>query len=50
MMTDGRMNGLFARAVIVVNPEGKITYEELVPTIGQEPNYDAALKAVGFGG
>jgi thiol peroxidase len=50
MMTEGRMQGLFARAVIVINPEGKITYEELVPTIGQEPNYDAALKAVGFGG
>jgi thiol peroxidase len=50
MMADGRMNGLFARAVVVVNPEGKITYEELVPVVGQEPNYDAALKAVGFGG
>ena len=50
MMTEGRMNGLFARAVIVVNPDGKIIHEELVPVIGQEPNYDAALKAVGFGG
>jgi thiol peroxidase len=49
MMIDGRMRGLFARVVIVVNMEGKISYEELVPTIGQEPNYDAALKAIGFG-
>src|SRR5688572_21587121 len=48
MMIDGRMRGLFARVVIVVNMEGKISYEELVPTIGQEPNYDAALKAIGF--
>ena len=50
MMMEGRMRGLFARVVIVVNREGKILYEELVPTIGQEPNYDAALKAIGFGG
>jgi thiol peroxidase len=50
LMTDGRMRGLFARVVIVVNPEGKISYEEIVPVIGQEPNYDAALKAIGFGG
>lgn len=50
MMMEGRMRGLFARVVIVVNREGKISYEELVPTIGQEPNYDAALKAIGFGG
>jgi thiol peroxidase len=49
MMIDGRMRGLFARVVIVVNMEGKVSYEELVPTIGQEPNYDAALKAIGFG-
>jgi thiol peroxidase len=49
MMIDGRMRGLFARVVIVVNMEGKISYKELVPTIGQEPNYDAALKAIGFG-
>jgi thioredoxin-dependent peroxiredoxin len=50
MMLEGRMRGLFARVIIVVDRDGKISYEELVPTIGQEPNYDAALKAIGFGG
>src|SRR5690349_8952965 len=45
MMIEGRMRGLFARVVIVVNPQGKVSYEEIVPVIGQEPNYDAALKA-----
>lgn len=45
-MSDGPLKGLLSRAVIVVNPEGKIVYTEQVPDIGQEPNYEAALKAV----
>lgn len=46
LITDGAMRGLLSRAVIVVNPEGKIVYEEQVPEIGQEPNYDAAIAAI----
>ncbi len=42
---DGDMRGLLSRAVIVVDPEGKIVYEEQVPEIGHEPDYTAA-KAV----
>lgn len=45
-MIDGGMTGLFARAVVVIDKHGNVTYNELVPTIGQEPNYDAALKVV----
>ena len=45
-IADGPMKGLLSRAVIVVNSEGKIVYEEQVPEIGQEPDYAAALKAV----
>jgi thiol peroxidase len=45
MMTDGSMRGVFARAVIVIDKSGKILYEELVPVLGQEPDYDGALKA-----
>jgi len=45
-MIDGGMSGLFARAIVAVSPEGKVVHTELVPVIGQEPNYDAALKAV----
>jgi len=37
---------LFARAVVVVNTSGKVTYNQLVPQIGEEPNYEAALKAI----
>jgi thiol peroxidase len=40
------MVGLFARCVIVIGADGKVKYNEMVPAIGQEPNYDAALKAL----
>jgi thioredoxin-dependent peroxiredoxin len=46
LMTDGIMAGLFARAIVVIDKEGKIKHTELVPVIGQEPNYDAALDAI----
>jgi thioredoxin-dependent peroxiredoxin len=37
---------LLARAVFVVDPQGKIKYVQLVPEIGQEPDYEPALKAL----
>ncbi|MEO9022734.1 MAG: thiol peroxidase [Ginsengibacter sp.] len=46
LIADGPMKGLLSRAVIVVNPEGKIVYEQQVPEIGEEPDYAAALKAI----
>ncbi len=46
LMKDGPLSGLLARAVLVVNEEGKVSYIELVPEITQEPNYDKALEAV----
>lgn len=45
-MVDGPLAGLFARAVVVVDESGKIVYNELVPEIVQEPDYDKALAAV----
>ena len=45
-IADGPMAGLLARAVVVINANGEVAYTELVPEIGQEPNYDAALNAV----
>ncbi|MBO9540193.1 thiol peroxidase [bacterium] len=43
---DGPLAGLLSRAVVVIDPQGKIVYEEQVPEIAQEPNYEAALKAL----
>ncbi|RMG68418.1 MAG: thiol peroxidase [Calditrichaeota bacterium] len=37
---------LLARAVFVVDREGKISYIEVVPEIAQEPDYDKVLEAV----
>lgn len=44
-LADGPMAGLLARAVVVVGADGNVVYSELVPEIGQEPNYDAAIAA-----
>lgn len=38
-----RLAGLFARAVIILDEQGKVIYTELVPEITQEPNYEQAL-------
>jgi thioredoxin-dependent peroxiredoxin len=46
-MTDGPLADLHARAVFVLDAEDKVLHAELVPNIGQEPNYDAALAALG---
>lgn len=45
-IADGPMKGLLSRAVIVVDPSGKIVYEQQVPEIGQEPDYTAAIAAI----
>lgn len=45
-MTDGPLNGLLSRAVVVINPEGKVVYNEQVPEITQEPDYNNALNAL----
>ena len=46
LMKDGPLQGLLARAVVVINPQGKVVYSELVPEITQEPNYEAVLKVI----
>ncbi len=45
-MTDGGMAGFFARSVVVIGPDGKVKYTELVPTVGLEPNYEAAINSI----
>jgi thiol peroxidase len=44
-IVDGPLSGLLARAIIVVDENGKVVHTELVPEIAQEPDYDAALRA-----
>ena len=45
-IADGPLTGLFGRAVVVINDQGEVVYNELVGEIAEEPNYDAALNAV----
>jgi thiol peroxidase len=45
-IADGPLAGLHSRAVVVVNEQGVVTYTEQVPEIAQEPDYEAALKAL----
>ena len=46
-LADGVLAGLRARAVVVLDEDGKVTYTELVPEIAKEPDYDAAIAALG---
>lgn len=43
LINDTALKGLLTRAVIVIDPEGKIIYQEVVPEITTEPNYQAVL-------
>ncbi|MDO5535082.1 MAG: thiol peroxidase [Propionibacteriaceae bacterium] len=45
-MVDGPLAGLNARSVVVIDADGKVVHTELVPEIGQEPDYDAAVQAL----
>ena len=44
---EGPMVGLTVRAVVVVDENDKVIYSQMVPEIAQEPDYAAALKALG---
>ncbi|MDQ7038319.1 MAG: thiol peroxidase [Aquificota bacterium] len=46
LIGDGAVKGLLARAVFIVDPEGKIAYRQLVPEIAQEPNYDEVMEKI----
>jgi thiol peroxidase len=46
-MVDGDMRGLLARSVVVVDTDGRVLYTQLVPDIGIEPDYEAAVAALG---
>ncbi|HIJ63130.1 MAG TPA: thiol peroxidase [Rhodospirillaceae bacterium] len=44
-IADGPIAGLFSRAVVVIDGQGKVVYTQQVAEIANEPDYDAALKA-----
>ncbi|MEN3034481.1 MAG: thiol peroxidase [Aquificaceae bacterium] len=46
LIAEGALKGILARAVFVISKDGKIHYQEIVPEITQEPDYEQALKKV----
>ena len=46
VISEGPMKGLTARAVIVVHPNGKVVYRQLVTNISEEPDYEKAIKSI----
>jgi thioredoxin-dependent peroxiredoxin len=46
-MVDGAWRGLLARAVVVLDTDGTVLYTQLVDAISKEPDYDAAIAALG---
>lgn len=45
-LVDGPLVGLTARAVVVLDENDTVVHSQLVPEIAEEPDYDAALKAL----
>jgi thiol peroxidase len=45
-MADGKLEGLLARSIVVVDENGTVVHSQLVPEIAQEPDYDAAVAAL----
>ena len=46
LITDGPMAGICTRAVVVLDEKDQVVYNQLVPEITTEPDYDRALAAV----
>lgn len=45
-LVDGPLKGLLARAVVIIDRDGRIIYRELVDEITHEPDYNAALSVL----
>jgi len=46
-MAEGRLAGLMARSVVVLDENGRVLHTQVVPELGNEPDYDAAIAALG---
>lgn len=46
-LLDSAFAGLYARAVLVLDTDGTVLHRELVASIDTEPDYDAAIAALG---
>ncbi len=47
LIVDGPLAGITARAVVVLDADNRVVHTQLVPEITQEPDYAAAMAALG---
>jgi thiol peroxidase len=47
MITGGPLEGITARAIVCLDADNKVVHTQLVPEIAEEPDYAAALAALG---
>jgi len=47
LLEDGPLAGICARAVVVIGPDDRVRYSQLVSEIADEPDYASALKEIG---
>ncbi|HKJ71440.1 MAG TPA: thiol peroxidase [Gammaproteobacteria bacterium] len=47
LLEDGPLAGITARAVVVLDADDRVVHRQLVPEIGDEPDYEQALSALG---
>ncbi|MGH8548975.1 MAG: thiol peroxidase [Methylococcales bacterium] len=46
-LVDGVLKGLTGRAIVILDPDNKVLYTQLVNEIADEPDYERALAALG---
>lgn len=46
LMKDGKLKGLSARTIFVVDRSGEVVYKQIVEEVTAEPDYESALEAI----
>lgn len=46
-LADGKLAGLMARSVVILDENGTVVYSQLCPELSEEPDYEAAIAALG---
>ncbi len=48
LIVEGPLSGMFSRAVVVLDENNTVVHNEQIEDIGDEPDYEAAYKALGI--
>lgn len=47
LLVDGPLQGLAMRSIVVIDEDNKVLYSRLSPELAEDPDYDAAINALG---